>query len=115
MTPPLDPVPEAAGFIARTVPPMPEDVREALGFRPGKGGDEAASSVDPETVVRELAAGALRRMDGVLGHPGGGRELAFELLAADALLTWACEAAADATRPDDMLREVVSTLTAPAP
>jgi hypothetical protein len=42
-----------------------------------------------------LAAAGKALLDGVLSHPEGGRELALDLLAADALVTYAFEAQAE--------------------
>ena len=107
--------PRALGYLAGIHPDVPEGVRSALGLPApagpgGAGGGEAGGEV-----VAELTAGAVSLLDEVLRHPGGGRELAFRLLAADALLTWATEAAADAPRPDRALREVLAALTRSAP
>jgi hypothetical protein len=43
-----------------------------------------------------LAAAGLRLLDRVTGKPDGGRELALDLLAADAFITYAFEAQAEA-------------------
>ena len=133
---PLDLSPAALGFISGTGPALPAAVLGALalpgegelygaGRSPGRGagGGEGASlspstSRDPEVhelVVREFAERAARSLDEVLRAPEGGRELAFQLLVADALLTWACEAAAAVPEPDRMLRGVVSALTVTTP
>jgi hypothetical protein len=42
-----------------------------------------------------LAVAGKALLDGVLSHPEGGRELALDLLAADALVTYAFEAQAE--------------------
>lgn len=134
MMPPLDLSPGALGFIMKTAPVLPAEVVQALGLRVGTelyaSGREAGGQgphVDPgpngsspggeqvRDMVREFADSAVGHLDEVLGRPEGGRELAFRLLAADALLTWACEAAARAPRPDHMLRDVVTALTASTP
>lgn len=129
----LDLSPAALGFISRTGPAMPAGVLRAL-LLPGeaelygRGGSAAAGEAGaspgpwasmearvPDEVVREFAGKGGRSVDEVLRAPGGGRELAFQLLAADAFLTWACEAAADAREPARMLREVLSALTVTTP
>ena len=56
----------------------------------------------PDALV-EAAVDALRRSLQPAGRP---REGAFHLLAADALVTWACEAALDAADPVERCAEV---------
>lgn len=46
-----------------------------------------------------LAAAGMEALDRVRGRPGRVRDSAFELLGADALLTYACEAALDLEDP----------------
>jgi hypothetical protein len=135
MMPPLDLSPEALRFISVTGPTLPAEVLEALalpgerglygvGRNPGPDGGERAFSVRPpgsgeaeveDDLVQEFVEGAARGLDEVLRAPGAGRDLAFRLLAADALLTWACEAAADTREPERMLRNVVSALRRSTP
>ena len=133
MMEPLDLSPAALRFLSRTGPPLPAGVLEALSLpgeaelyggdgTPGAEGSERGSSLCPrgepevqDEVVYEFAGRGARGVDGVLLAPGGGRELAFQLLAADALITWACEAAAGAREPDRLLQDVVSALTVPTP
>ena len=55
----------------------------------------------------EAAAAALGH---ALAHPGRSREAAYALLAADALLTGACEDAAEAADPEAELRELLARL-----
>lgn len=50
---------------------------------------------DDEEVVGALTDAALASLGAALNLPAGSRQAAFRLLAADALLTYACEAAAD--------------------
>ena len=49
----------------------------------------------PSSLPDHLAEAGRALLDRVLARPGGGRELALELLAADALVTYACEAQAE--------------------
>ena len=49
----------------------------------------------PATLPDHLALAGRTLLDRVLARPDGGRELALELLAADALVTYACEAQAE--------------------
>ncbi len=50
----------------------------------------------PEALVAHLARLGRELLDGVAARPAGGRELALDLLAADAFATYACEAEAEA-------------------
>jgi protein involved in temperature-dependent protein secretion len=61
----------------------------------------AASDGDPGHELTELGYRALER---ARTNPGRVRESAFDLLAADALLSYACEAALEAEDPADALR-----------
>lgn len=49
----------------------------------------------PEDLVGHLARLGRELLDGVAGRPAGGRELALDLLAADAFATYAFEARAE--------------------
>jgi hypothetical protein len=49
----------------------------------------------PESLPELLAARGRAALDRVLARPGGGRELALDLLVADALVTYAFEAQAE--------------------
>jgi len=55
------------------------------------------SRLEPSTasLPDHLAVAGKSLLDGVLSHPEGGRELALDLLAADALVTYAFEAQAE--------------------
>lgn len=133
MTAPLELSRSALDFIGGTGPVLPAGVLEALGLpepgelyredSTGQGGNAGplfpagsgpAAAATMSGVVGELADRASTEMGRVLRHPEGGRELAFRLLAADALLTWACEAAADADQPAGELHRVIAALAHPA-
>lgn len=78
-------------------PPPPGALAPAL------GGTEAPGA-DPREVLLDRAVHALER---ARATPGTVRESAFHLLAADALLTYACEAALEAAEPSHALSEVL--------
>ena len=63
----------------------------ALGGRAGQYLDETAGSAD---IAQDLASAALRALRATLAHPGG-RDVALDLLAADALVTLALKARAE--------------------
>ena len=71
-------------------PRPPEELERAL----LEGGD--ASEGSGSDVLETLTRRARVRLERALARPGRVRESAFELLAADALVTYACEAAVEA-------------------
>lgn len=54
-----------------------------------------------------LLQGALRALEAAMDRPGRDRDGAFALLAADALLTWACEDAACSADPETELSGIL--------
>ena len=60
-----------------------------------------------------LAEAARVALDRARSAPGRVRESAFHLLAADALLTYACEAALEDQAPDEVLEALVHEAAAP--
>jgi hypothetical protein len=71
----------------------------------------AETDADVEAHVA-LAREARVRLDLARAHPGRVRESAFRLLEADALLTYACEAALEAEDPEAALRRVLASTKA---
>ena len=63
-----------------------------------------------DEVVPALLARGRAALDDAVARPGRDREAAFHLLAADAYLTWACEAAADADDPGEVLAALVRSV-----
>lgn len=59
-------------------------------------------------LAERLLGTAAAALDAALRQPGRVRAAAFELLAADALVTYACEAALEGDAPDDALDRLVS-------
>ena len=88
-------------FLASRTPPPPE----ALGARIAAG----ARGGEATRALTEQALGELARSRALAGRV---RESAWHLLAADALLTYACEAALDGSDPprafEDLLRKAAS-------
>lgn len=88
----------AAWLAARDpAPPMSLD-QWVSGFQ-----DEQAGG--PEA---ELTAAAGTALEAARQHPGRVRDSAFHLLAADALITYACEAGLESGEPDAALRRILS-------
>lgn len=80
-------------WVARRTPRAPEDLEAQLSEAVG---GRAASAESLADVARALLEAAVSR-------PGRVRESAFELLLADALVTYACEAALEQGDPTEVL------------
>lgn len=63
-----------------------------------------------EGVVGPLLARGRAALHDAVVRPGRNREAAFHLLAADAYLTWACEAAAEEDDPGDALAALTQSV-----
>ena len=81
-------------------PPPPEDLLAQL------EGD--ARVREDEDAVAELLAAARAALGRALDQPGRVRAAAFDLLASDAWVTYACEAALESGDPDAELDRLVS-------
>jgi hypothetical protein len=86
-------VTDLRGWLAGRSPPPPDALPLPIGERSGSVTERLA----------DAGAGALERALGQSGERRG----AFELLAADALLTYACESAAAAPDPEAELLRVL--------
>ena len=84
-------------WLAQRVPTPPPEFAARLEVEPAQG----------RSVSRALGAAAVDRLSEVFARPGRDREGAFHLLAADALLTYACEASAG---EEDVERSLVDLL-----
>ena len=80
------------GWLATREPPPPKELGAWLRIDPVEG----------KTMAGVLSAAAAEELGEALARPGRSREGAYHLLAADALMTYACEAAAEA--PDLEMR-----------
>lgn len=83
-------------WLASRRPPPPAELAEALRLE-GSGG--------PLDVA--LTRAGLARLEEARVRPGRVRESAFRLLEADALLTYACEAALESEDPRRTLRRIL--------
>jgi hypothetical protein len=88
--------------LASREPPPPPELLEWLPAVRGQG-----------SLIEALAAAGRETLSRALERPGRDREAAFLLLTADALTTYACEAAAGAADPVGELRIVLARLEAP--
>jgi hypothetical protein len=82
---------------------VPDEFRPWL--EPGGGASEGE-------VPTELARRGLVALSEAAGRPGRDREAAFRLLAADAYITYACEAALEDTEPERAPEELVGRIAA---
>jgi len=94
-------VTDVRSFLAHRGPPPPEALERRLRIETPDG--------EPLEVLKRLG---LLELDRARSAPGRIRDSAFHLLTADALLTYACEAALDSADPaaalGTMLREAAS-------
>jgi hypothetical protein len=86
----------AADWMASRSPDPPPDLAEALAF------DHTGEALDDV-----LASEAGARLAAARARLGRVRESAFRLLEADALLTYACEAALERDDPEPALRRIL--------
>jgi hypothetical protein len=95
-------VTDVRGWLARRAPEPPPPLRRWLEAVPcaGAGLGEA------------LLGGALVELGQARAAPGRVRESAFHLLAADALVTYACEAALDDVDPVGALGQILGRVAA---
>jgi hypothetical protein len=103
-------------WLADATPPAPAAFRPWLGGAvgsPARGTsradhEESERTFDGQTQrVAQLAAAGCAALGAASGASEEGRTVAFRLLEADALLTYACEAAAEAPDPESALFEVL--------
>jgi hypothetical protein len=92
-------VSELGAWLAERSPPPPPDLANALEPAP-----------DGSTPEASLIEAGLARLNEAIERPGRVRESAFRLLEADALLTYACEAALEADDPQAALRRIFSAI-----
>ena len=76
-----------------------------MSFDPWIGGVDTTESEDAGAQLLKAAGAAL---DAARAKPGRVRESAFHLLAADALLTYACEACLESPDPGAALERVLT-------
>ncbi len=93
----------AIDWLATRTPPAPDELKAWLKISDG--------GVDPDDGVASVAgflvARGLAHLDEAVATPGRDREAAYRLLAADALITYGCEAASEEADVRRTLREVL--------
>ena len=96
-------------WLATRTPPPPDELKAWL-----KIPDE---ETDPRggvgSVPGSLVSAGLLHLEEAVARPGREREAAYQLLAADALVTYGCEAAAEAADVQGVLREVLVRVSTP--
>ena len=90
------------GWMAGREPSPPQELGIWLRVRPVKA----------ESVAVTLSGAALEHLDEALARPGRNREGALHLLAADALMTYACEAAAEEPEAERILSSLLAAVGA---
>lgn len=95
---------DVCGFLASRHPGPPAALEAWIGSLSLEGPAEGA-----------LLRGGLAELRRARSRPGRVRESALSLLAADALLTWACEAALEAGDPEASMAVVLKRAGAPEP
>ena len=94
-------------WVATRTPPAPDELKVWLKIPDdGSDPDGGVASV-PESLLR---AGLLH-LEEALGVPGRDREAAYQLLAADALITYSCEGASEAADVRGVLREILDRVS----
>ena len=91
----------AIDWLATRTPPAPDELKGLLEVSGGR----AAS------VAETLLMAGLLRLEEALARPGRDRESAYRLLAADALVTYGCEAASEAADVRGVLRDVLDRVS----
>ena len=86
-----------------------------------RGGADSDAEVDPDgsldprggaaSVTESLLMAGLLHLEEAVTRPGRDREAAYRLLAADALITYGCEAASEAADIRGVLREVLGRVS----
>ncbi len=96
-------------WLAAREPPAPDELKAWLKIR-NVGSD---SDGEPDTSVPEcLLRAGLLHLEEAVARPGRDREAAYQLLAADALYTYGCEAASEAADVRGVLRDALGRVSA---
>ena len=90
-------------WIAARTPPAPPELKVWLKI-PDDGPESAGAGLPMSALL--LRAG-LVHLEEAEARPDRNREAAYQLLAADALITYACEAASEAADVGGVLREIL--------
>ncbi len=95
-------------WLATRTPPAPDELKAWLKIPDDGANFDGGVASLPGCLV----AGGLAHLDEAVARPGRDREAAYQLLAADALITYGCEAASEAADVHGVLREVLVRVSA---
>ncbi len=95
-------------WLATRTPAAPDELRAWLKIPDDEADLDGGVASMPECLV----AGGLAHLDEAVAKPGRHREAAYQLLAADALITYGCEAASEVADVRAVLREVLVRVSA---
>ena len=109
----------AIDWLATRTPRAPDELKAWL--KVSDGGVDPRCGVDPDgrvdprcpaaSVTESLLMAGLLHLEEAVTRPGRDREAAYRLLAADALITYGCEAASEAADIRAVLREVLGRVS----
>jgi hypothetical protein len=88
-------------WLSARTPPAPDELKQWLTIDDRSAGEGGASLTGP------LLKAASVHLEEAASRPGRDREAAYRLLAADALITYACEAASEAADVEAALEEIL--------
>ena len=89
-------------WLSARTPPVPDELRAWL-----TADDSSASHEERVSLTGHLVKAGLVHLEEAAARPGRDREAAYRLLAADALITYACEAASEAADVGVALEEIL--------
>ncbi len=98
-------------WLATRTPPAPDELKAWLKI-PDEGTDPRGPA---GSVPASLVRAGLLHLEEAVARPGRDREAAYQLLAADALITYGCEAASEAGDVRGVLREVLVRVSSGGP
>ncbi len=93
-------------WLARRTPTAPDELKAWLTIAGGETEPERGDATLPERLVEA----GLVHLEEAVARPGRDREAAHELLAADALITYGCEAAGESLDVGRALGEILGRL-----
>lgn len=94
-------------WVATRTPPAPDELKAWFKI-PGDNWDPDGGVA---SVSESLLRAGLLHLEDAVGRPGRDREAAYHLLAADALVTYGCEAASEAVDVRGVLREALGRVS----
>ena len=94
-------------WVAARTPPAPDELKAWLKIPDDTSDPGGGVASVPECLLR---AGLLH-LEEAVGRPGRDREAAYQLLAADALVTYGCEAASESADVRGVLRAVLDRVS----